>query len=82
MMRWIGGWTCNSHWSYTATTFKLNIPYMRDVVVKTVKVCPRSKEIIITGDLTEKKNMSLWYNNGQTCWKDESRFKSDGNPSE
>ena len=55
---------------------------MRDVVVKTVKVCPRSNEIIITGDLTEKKNMSLWYNNGQTCWKDESRFKSDGNPSE
>ena len=80
-MKWVGGWTCNSAWAYSKTAFEVRVPYMRNVYIHKISVCPISNEIIISGDLQKKYNIPIEYN-GTDCRKTTSRPTGDGNTSE
>ena len=77
----VASWTCNSYWQYSAKTFEVRVPYMKDVVVHNIKICPISKELVITGNLRQKYNIPFEYN-GTVGWQGKSRPTGDGAPSE
>ena len=80
-MKWVGGWTCNSYWSYATKAFELRIPYMNDIHIKGVVIDAMTKQIVITGDLRRNYNIPVEYN-GTDCGKAQSRPTGDGNTSE
>ena len=81
-MKWVGGWTCNSYWSYSKKAFELRIPFMNQIYIKGIRIDAMTKQIVITGDLWQNYNIPVEYKNGSDSCQTKSRPTGDGDTSE
>ena len=68
------GWVCNSHWQYSPTHFKLEVPLLDAYNAKTQylidSIIVNKYDIELYGRLMEElpnKNIDTLYTNGKTC---------------
>lgn len=85
-MNAIGGWVCNATWLFFKNqrfVITISLPYQKMIHIEAVKICPEYNEFQIIGTFTPNKMFdSNIRTDGSSCWKNEGRFTSDGNPRE